>query len=683
MQIKLKSLHIENFKGIKLLDVNFGSRTKIKGQNAAGKTTVVDAFCWCLFGKNSKGEEKFSIRTLDADGNMIHNTDIVVKVTLNVDSSEVELYKCQRENWVKKRGTDTAVLQGNVNSFEIDGYPKSEADYKAYISGLVGEELFKTLTNPQYFSGKPWKDQRDILMKFVSDISDVELAKELNIVDGEDTHQYDALIPELEKAPSTDDIRNKFSKALSEWKKKQAEIPVRIDELSKSLEDIDVAEQELAKADLERRIAEIDEKIADSGKATDGLISESMDLQFAINGMYQAEHDRILKERRDIENECVKTETPLTTARANIERTEKKIKDNKLEIEQAEIKRSNLGDTYKAESARVFDETPYLFHEEEWQFDENSTICKTCGQTLPADRISEIKAGFEVRKAKAKADSAARLEVARTRFENTHKATLEEIKTKGFEQKHLIEELTEANERLETEMKGFEQSVSDAERTLAELKDKLSVISKEPDMSGNAEYQQKKARYDELSVQIASLKESGNAADAFKEERKALVTELDAAKSDIAKAAKNVEIEERIGELETEQREVGQKVADQEQMLYLLESFIREKMKKISESINSKFNTVSWKLFDIQLNGGMKECCECTVNGVPYSTLNSGHRIIAGLDIIQSLSELYGVTAPIFIDNAESLNEFNVPDMDAQMVLLAVSDDKELKVEVE
>ena len=104
-------------------------------------------------------------------------------------------------------------------------------------------------------------------------------------------------------------------------------------------------------------------------------------------------------------------------------------------------------------------------------------------------------------------------------------------------------------------------------------------------------------------------------------------------------------------------------------------------MKKISENINGKFNTVSWKLFDMQINGGMKECCECTVNGVPYSTLNSGHRIIAGLDIIQSLSELYGTTAPIFIDNAESVNKTNIPAMNAQMILLEVSEDKQLRME--
>ena len=154
---------------------------------------------------------------------------------------------------------------------------------------------------------------------------------------------------------------------------------------------------------------------------------------------------------------------------------------------------------------------------------------------------------------------------------------------------------------------------------------------------------------------------------------------MSAVEKEIA-SADNTAIEKRITELQTEQREVGQKVADQEQMICMLESFVRAKMDKVSEMINAKFNTVSWKLFDMQINGGMKETCECTVNGVPYSSLNNGHQIIAGLDIIVSLASLYGVTAPVFIDNAEALNDFNIPDMDGQMVLLKVSDDAELKV---
>lgn len=679
MQIKLKSLHLENFKGIKLLDVVFGDKTKIKGQNAAGKTTIFDGFTWLLFNKNSAGEEKFNVRPLDADGNRVDNVEIKVSAVLNVDGKEVELSKVQKQNWVKKRGTDTAVLQGNVNSFEIDGYPKSEADYKAYISGLVAEDLFKMLTNPQYFSGMKWKEQRDILMKFVSDVSDVELAKELY----QENAYADELISELEKAPSTDDIQKKFSKALSEWKKKQAEIPVRIDELSKSLVQIDVAEQELAKNDLERRITEIDEKIADSGKAVDGLCGDSMQLQFDINGLYTQANDKLIHERRELENARDEAQRAFNSAHNAISDAQKQIEGNKSAIEVAEKKRSELGAEYNAEKAKVFDETPYLFREEEWQFDENSTICKSCGQPLPADRIEQIKADFEARKAKAKADAKKKLEDAGGEFVVQHNSNLEEIKAKGFEQKHIIEDLTAKNEKLQTEIETNRKAETDAMAKKNQIENQLAEFPEKPDMSGNAEYQQKKARYDELEKQIASLKDSTSVADTFREERKALVTELDSVKAEIAKSAKNVEIEERIGELETEQKEVGQKVADQEKMLYLLESFIRAKMLKISDSINKHFKTVNFKLFDIQINGGVKECCECTVNGVPYSTLNSGHRIVAGLDIIQSLSELYGVTATIFVDNAESLNEFNVPDMAAQMILLAVSDDKELKVEVE
>lgn len=677
MDIKLKSLHVENFKGINLLDVIFGNKTKIKGQNAAGKTTVFDAFTWLLFNKNSTGEEKFNVRPLDADGNRIDNVEIKVVAVLSVDGKEAELSKIQNQNWVKKRGTDTAVLQGNVNSFEIDGYPKSEADYKAYISGLVAEDLFKMLTNPQYFSSMKWKEQRDILMKFVSDISDVELAQ--------GNPEFADLIPELEKAPSTDDIQKKFSKALSEWKKKQAEIPVRIDELSKSLVQIDVAEKELAKNVLERQISEIDAKIKDAGSAISDLRSEEMQLQFEMSGIMQTMNRELSNKRSDIDVALFGCRTELNHFNATIPLREKQIADNKSAIEAAEKKRSELGAEYNAEKAKVFDETPYLFHEEEWQFDENSTICKSCGQTLPADKIEQIKADFEARKAKAKADAERRLADAKDRFVVQHNSDLEEIKAHGFKQKDIIEDLTAKNEVHQAEVEALKKQEQGALAKQNELSKQLEELPAEADYSQNEEYAKLKARHDEVVAEIAKADSLGHdeLIAQFEEEKKELQAELDSVKAEIAKASKNVEIEERIGELEAEQKEVGQKVADQEKMLYLLESFIRAKMMKISDSINQHFKMVNFKLFEMQLNCGMKECCECTVNGVPYSTLNSGHRIIAGLDIIQSLSELYGVTAPIFVDNAESLNEYNVPDMAAQMILLAVSDDKELKVEVE
>ena len=674
MQIKLKSLHLENFKGIKSIDVSFEDKTKIKGQNAAGKTTIFDSFTWLLFNKNSAGDEKFNLRPLDSDGKPIHNVEIKVVAVLEVDGKDVELAKVQKEKWVKKRGSDTSELQGNVNSFEIDGYPKSEKDYKEYISSLVNEDLFKMLTNPQYFSNMKWKDQRDILMKFVSDISDVELAQ--------GNPEFADLIPELEKAPSTDDIQKKFSKALSEWKKKQAEIPVRIDELSKSLVDIDFSAQELAKVDLEHRISELDEKIADSGKAVNSLCGESMQLQFDINSLYTEANDKLIHERREFEDAIYEAQRAFNDAHNTVSDAQKQIDVNTRQIELEEQRKPEINKRWTENLSQAFDETPYLFDESKWIFDENSTICSLCGQKLPEDKIASIKEEFEQKKATAKADAEKKLADAREKFNSDRQAVKDSLNLEANAIKQTIQELTDKNASLQKEIEVARKAETDDMAKKNQLEKQLSELPEKPNMSQNEEYQKKKDRYDELEKQIASLKDSTSAADTFKEERKALVSELDSAKAEIAKASKNIEIEERIGELEAEQKEVGQKVADQEKMLYLLEQFIRAKMMKISDSINQHFNTVNFKLFETLLNGGVKECCECTVNGVPFSTLNSGHRIIAGLDIIQSLSELYGVTAPIFIDNAESLNEFNVPDMAAQMILLSVSDDSELKVEV-
>lgn len=675
MKITIKSIHIENFKGIKMLDVTFSGKTKISGQNAVGKTTIFDAFTWLLFNKNSSGEEKFNVRPLN-EGIRVDNVEIKVSAILDVDGKEVELSKTQKQNWVKKRGTDTAVLQGNVNSFEIDGYPKSEADFKAYVSELAqSEEMFKMLTNPQYFSSLKWKDQRDILMKLVSEVSDVELAQT--------DAKYAPLLSELEKAPSTDDIRAKFSKALNEWKKKQAEIPVRIDEAMKSKVDIDVAEQELAKVDLVRRIAECDKKMENAGSALGDLRSKEMQLQFDMSGMEQTMNRELSNKRSIMDAELRDCKNELEHFAVTISLKEKQISDNEKTITDADAERKKLGEQYNSEKAKAFDETPYLFDESKWIFDESTTVCSLCGQKLPADKIEQLKADFEERKTKAKADAKRKLNDSKSDFITQKESNLEEIKAYGFAKKNLIEELTKKNADLQMEIDSLKKQEQGTFTNKEELCKLLSEIPEEADYSQNEEYVKLKTEHDKILADIAKLESEGadKVVTDLKAEKTNLQAQLDEVNKVIAQAANNIMIDDRIETLHDEQKEIGQKVADQEQMLYLLEEFIRFKLDKVSESINSYFKTVNFKLFEMQLNGGMKDCCECTVNGVPYSTLNSGHRIVAGLDIIRSLSELYGVSVPIFVDNAESLNEFNVPDMDAQLILLSVSEDKQLKVE--
>ena len=192
------------------------------------------------------------------------------------------------------------------------------------------------------------------------------------------------------------------------------------------------------------------------------------------------------------------------------------------------------------------------------------------------------------------------------------------------------------------------------EKQLSEKQKELSSIPTVADMSKNAEYQK-------ISEQILSLENENRR----NEQRNSWKNRIGSKKkqvlcdeiSDIVakiKSADNSKVKERIAELEEEKTAVGQKIAEQEQMIELTKEFVRA---KISSGVNEQFKTVSFKLFSKQINGGFDDCCECTVNGVPFSSLNSGHRIIAGLDIISSLSKLNDVICPIFIDNAESISK--------------------------
>lgn len=114
----------------------------------------------------------------------------------------------------------------------------------------------------------------------------------------------------------------------------------------------------------------------------------------------------------------------------------------------------------------------------------------------------------------------------------------------------------------------------------------------------------------------------------------------------------------------------------------MCEEFIRTKVELLEGSINNKFaGSISFKLFNKQINGGLNECCEATVNGVPFSNANTASQINAGLSIVNTLCNHFDVQAPIFIDNAESVNK--IGETDSQLIKLIVSLDNTLKVEVE
>ena len=636
MKVSIKSISLQNFKGCKNATYNFGEKTTIRGRNASGKSTIFDALTWVLFNKDSLGNEKFSIRPLDKDGKQIDNVEINVTAILDIDGKEVELSKTQKQKWTKKRGSDSPTFEGNVNSYEIDGYPKTEKDYKQFISDIVSEDIFKMLTSPTYFPNMPWKEQRSILMRFVDDVSDAQLARE--------HEEYSAIVGELEKAPSTDDIQKKYQKAVSDLKKKQTELPVRIDELSTQKIEIDVAELELQKSTLKEKIAENKAKQEDVLAQIEKQKDEISVLNVQLSDMQRAANEKNEKKRKEIQMQIDEKNGYLYNIENTIQKNNREIAGYEQDVESGTRQRNRLAEQWKLVKAE--------------QFDENTAVCPTCHRELPHDEQERLLNEFEASKAER----------------------LAKIEKDGFQAKEDIENAKKMIEQLEQCNKDNESNKAKLESEVAELENQLSEIPETIDISNTDEY---KAIQQQITDKESALQQE-NATDeirlTLKYKESQLQDQLTEVERQIAKAEQNAQIDDRISELQSEQREVAQKVADAEKILYILEQFIRFKMDRVSESINAKFDGVSFKLFENQINGGLKETCEITVDGVPYGSLNNGHKIVAGLKIIKALQELYGVSVCTWIDNAESVNDFNIPDMNCQLILLSV-DDGELMVE--
>lgn len=664
-RITLLSMDIQNFKGCTGRTIDFADKTKICGANATGKTTIFDAFTFLLFNRDSLGSSDFDIRPLDADGKMIDNIEISVKARISVDDEEFELKKVQKQKWVKKRGTDSREFQGNVNEFEINGYPKSQKEFKEFISEIVDEDVFNLITNPAAFNSLPWKKQRETLMEFVGDFTDEQIA-------GTFGERYATLIPELRIA-STDDILKKYTKAKSLLNKTMVELPARIDEVSKQLVIADVGALEVEKAAKEAELSKVEADLSGGNGKTGEINSkreEIMNLKFHLSEIQNKANQKLLDDSSSIREEVAKKREVAENLQRELSELRSSGRTVQAEYQAHENDVKRLLNDWKAEKAKTFPEFVPLE-----PLSDSATVCPTCGQELPEDVKKKNIADYEARKQAHEADYNKR----KADFEADHDKKLADITKAGSEAAKFRDEAKEKLETFGRSARTYEQKIEEAKHVYEEEKSKLDKIPKVADISNNAEYKATNEKISALEKEIAALS-SVVSDNAELEAKKSILKDEIAEIAGKILAADNSKVKERIAELEVEQKEVGQKIANQEMMIDLVEDFIRTKMNMISEKINEMFKIVSFKLFSEQINGGLKETCECTVNGVPLSSLNNGHRIVAGLDIIHSLSNLYGVSCPIFVDNAESINDFNVPEMDAQMIYLTVTDDKELKV---
>lgn len=645
--MKLISLEIENFKGIRSLKIEpSGNDYTIYGDNATGKTSIIDAFLWLLFEKDSSDRKDFNIKPLNPNGEVLnHGSETTVAAVILHNGEETEYCKTYFEKWTKKKGSSNPEFDGHSTEYYIDNLPVKKKDYDNSVNTLCSRDIFKMLTNPLYFCQTiSWQDRRKILFEICGgDISESSIlesdSKFQPLLEGKGKH-------------TVSDYKTICTSSRSKTNKELENIPVRISELHNQLEEVninpDVEQEEINRlnnlllpleSELQRilngqQLQAMENKISFNKNALKELDHKNYDFQVSQKEAYNKKLSEATAADRDKLTELAVRETSL----------EKSISLAEMELSQLHSKRNRLLEAYKEINSR------------EW--DSSKEICPTCKQSLPANEIEEIRNRFHQEKSQALSRNIAEGKETTEKI-NSVTALLENEKSNLF----IIEKgIKDVQEKLgKASGKPFEPSnvpgyEKDRKAILAEISDLENSLS---DVRNNQNAEAEKVR-----LRIEPIKEQIRA-----HEKNILIHDQQKG------------IQKRISELEANRLTLNEALEELDMLIFLCDEFIKAKVSAIEESINSKFDKARFKLFDVQINGGISEVCEVTYNGVPFADLNNAAKINTGIDVINTLIKHYNFDAPIFIDNAESVTSlYETP---SQIIRLVVSaNDKSLRCEL-
>lgn len=650
--MKLITLTLENFKGIQSFSLDAeGQNAEVYGSNGCGKSTLFDAFTWLLFGKNSHDEKDFGIKTLDEKGEVIPRIDHKVTAVIEHDGRQIELTRTYKEKWRKQRGAAEAVMVGNTTEYAYGpvgaATPISAGEYAKAINGLIDEKIFKLITDPLYFNERlSWQERRQLLMQLCGDVTDEEIVK-----DNADLEE----VLNLAAGRDLETTKKGVRAAIRATNKEKDEIGPRIDECRKGLVDINLASLDDARIDIKTIPEKIEalrqEKMAKSAMDQKVKAQEELaTIKAKIVAMKSARETAYQERMRDLMNKEMEAQKSASD--------QKEICDGLWAQHAAfrdEITRINEGlealrNRFREVFSKVYTKTPI------------ETVCPTCGQNLPPERTEKAKAAMEEDEADFKRQKAELLKKIR----EEGKAKKADLESKQKELTDLEMKAKAADENL-----ALRRDFRDEYATRAKLlkvadpsEEEVRLIQRAMDIKAHMDQPKEDPSLAQYDQKIAKL-----------------TAKLDAAKAIIAAADRNNLLNARISDLLKEEKDLSMHLIDLERQLYLCEQFVREKTDRLSAKLQEKIPNVQFIMFRPNVtNEGIEECCETSYHGVPYKDLNTGARINVGLEIIKALAEEYHVTAPIFIDNAESV--VKLVDMPSQLIRLIVSEnDKQLRVE--
>lgn len=638
MKTFLKKAVLENFMCYAHAEFDFYSITKIIAKNGIGKSTIATAYLWCLFNCDYELKDNPVVRR-EVDGVSVDDMDVSVELVLDVDGKEITMKKVQVRTYNKDK-----TGYKDDNSYYINDVRKNLKDFNAYLD--VDMNVFKMCSNINAFLNQKPAEMREYLFSLVENVTDLDIARS--------KAELAELAPLLEKY-TTEELTamNKATKT-----KITKDLPILDGQIKEKERDIQI-KQGINTSDLELQKNSIKEQIADCiAKQTDNdkLLAEYdkasadiLDLKFKQSDMVRKANEDNIKVRREAEIRIENLNDVIENCKKDIKTVEKVIAFNNGMV---------TGLQAKLEAIRVEWST-----EKQREFDENSLICPYCRQEYSEDKKEELRVDFKTHK-----------EAELNRITDKGNATKEELDITKDKLAEDVKKSTEYREHLDT----YSHDMFILEKQLSELPQEIDVTATE--------------EYKALEQQIAEKEQAmhkANDISAVKAELKAQENDLRQQLSECERkiAESNTEKDEqRLEELRAEQRTQEQNKANAEKILDLLDELDKAKNETLSDSINSHFSLVKWKLFELNKSGGYKSVCIPTVNGKSILTTmsNKGNRILGRVDICNSIQKISGISVPIILDDSESLDEDNqkkVAEMvDSQLIMLIVNDSEKLEI---
>lgn len=652
-KITLKSLSLVNFKGVRELNLDFTQQvTVISGDNGTGKTTIFDAFTWLLFGKDSLGrsDSNFNIKTLDpTTGKPILKLEHSVEGVLDVDGKEIKLQRNYVEKWVKPKGKTEEHLDNHYTEFYINGVKLgTKREYEAAIASLIPEDVFKMITNPFTFNSLKPEIQKNMLLEMAGVITNEEVA----VLDD----SFVQLLEELNGKPLAT-----FLKELSAKKKAckdvLAKIPSQIDtanRLRPEPENWEEIERELA--EKKKLLEGTDAQIADRSKASQVEYQRREEIQKKINNGNMALMRREMAIRNQAEQGCNQAKLELNQLEYDLKNTRNEqqrinaaMMQTNTEITNTNRELENLRNEYKRIQAETI------------SYPEGAFVCPTCKRQLEVADIEnkqrEMEANFNADKAKRTRANISAGKGKKQRLDELN-ATLSDQKAKAADLEATIARITDEIEKKKA--------------SIPEVPDTTQAIATDPEcikLRNEIEDLKNQLTVEAKPVELGDLNEQKKM---FQENIQELYRML-AKKDQIARTDKE------IADLQEKQIANNQELTDLEKWEYIAQSFQKAKDNKLQERINGLFQMCSFNFVAEQLNGGEKITCVCTVNGTPFPDVNFADKVNAGLDIINAICRSKGISAPIFIDNRESVNQI-IPTI-SQVINLRVSHDSKITIQ--